>query len=243
VKLAVSEDANELAEPAKEPVEIVKLHRSKATTVLKEPKKVVPEPIKLSLTESSTELKEPEKKVEEPVRLVRTKAAIKIKAPTKEAVKLVAAKDEFDHHAEKAQLSRACSGHAFEEKKTVAPKIHLVKDSQDVTVIVEEEQLVASKSAVALKEPVDETKLALSNTSRQVDQDTLELTNTSRDFAKDEVVAVENGLDVEEEYDWSYLKWYAGGVATQYLLSGSRRNTNVHHHHTKKTTKTAQRKN
>merc|ERR1712093_141236 len=232
VRLTLSENATELAEPVKQPAEIVKLHRSKFTTVLKQPKKVVPEPIKLGLTESSTELKEPTKPVEEPVKLVRSKHAIRIKAP----VKKVEAENEFTHITEKAKLSRACCGHAFEEKKVVSPKVHLVKDSQDITVVVKEEKLVASKTGVALREPTKpETKLVLSNTSRSVDQDkvTLELNNMSRDFKKDAVVVVENGLDIEEEYDWSYLKWYAGGIATHYLLSGNKR-ASVHHHHTKK---------
>jgi hypothetical protein len=236
VRLTLSENATELAEPVKEPAEIVKLHRSKFTTVLKQPKKVVPEPIKLALTESSTELKEPTKPVEEPVKLVRSKQAIRIKAPVKKVVKLVEAENEFTHITEKAKLSRACCGHAFEEKKVVSPKVHLVKDSQDITVVVEEEKLVASKTGVALREPTKpETKLVLSNTSRSVEQDnvTLELNNMSRDFAKDAVVVVENGLDIEEEYDWSYLKWYAGGIATHYLLSGNKR-ASVHHHHTRK---------
>jgi len=234
IVLDLSQDATELEEPRKEPAEIVKLHRSKYSTILKEPIKVIPEPAPLALTESSTELEEPVVPVEEPVQLARSKCGIRMKPRLpKKVVTLVEAVHDFTHQQERITLSGKCGEQSFSENKVIAPEIHLAKDSIDVTGSVEKEKLVRTKTGVKMREP-SKSELVLSNSSKCVEQECPKLAvgNTSRDFMRDEVTITENGLDVEEEYDWSYLKWYAGGIATHYLLSDSKRGP-VHHHYAK----------
>merc|ERR1711964_670005 len=227
IKLALSEDATELAEPQKPVVEAVKLVRSKSATVLKEPQKVVPKPVKLALTESATELKEPAEKVEEPVKLARTRSAIRMRVPAKKVIKLLEGGNDFTHKTRKASLSSQVGGTSFSAKKVVEEPAQLTKGSEDVTVTEKKQKLVAVNKVVSYKQ--SKQVLVLSNTSVDQEKVAVVLSNTSRDFARDELVSTENGLDVEEEYDWSYLKWYAGGVATQYLLGGRGSVRHVHH--------------
>merc|ERR1711964_438251 len=205
IKLALSEDATELAEPQKPVVEAVKLVRSKSATVLKEPQKVAPKPVKLA----------------------RTRSAIRMRVPAKKVIKLLEGENDFTHKTRKASLSSQVGGTSFSAKKVVEEPAQLTKGSEDVTVTEKKQKLVAVNKVVSYKQ--SKQALVLSNTSVDQEKVAVVLSNTSRDFVRDELVSTENGLDVEEEYDWSYLKWYAGGVATQYLLGGRGSVRHVHH--------------
>lgn len=222
VELSLTEHATELEEPSPEPAEIVKLHRSKFSIKMKEPT-VKFEPVRLSVTQTATVLKEPVKPVEEPIKLRKSKASIKIKQPIPEKIDLVQARSEFDHQSESAALTRQSSGLSLSEKRP--PAVHLAEIIDDVTVFEEKPKLAKTNKSFDLEGQSDpKQKLVLSNTSRDLDHDqqVLVLDNMSRDFSRDEVAITENGLDVEEEYDWSYLKWFASGVATKYILSGKK---------------------
>merc|ERR1711964_681025 len=227
IKLALTKDATELAEPQKPVVEAVKLVHSKSATVLKEPKKVAPKPVKLALTESATELTESAKKVEEPAKLVRTKTAIRMRAPTKKVIKLQERDNEFTYKTRKASLSRQVGGTSFFAKKVV--KDQLTKGSEDLTVTEKRQRLLAVNEVVSYKQSKRVLSESADEQALEQEQVVVAISNTSRDFARDELVSTENGLDVEEEYDWSYLKWYAGGVASQYLLGGRGSVRHVHH--------------
>merc|ERR1711964_920764 len=234
VKLALSQSATELVEPQKPVVEAAKLVRYKSCLVLKAPKRVAPETEKLALTESDIELKEPVKTVSEPANLVRSKSAIRIREPRKQVAKLLKGQNDITHKTTKAPLFNQVRSTSFVARKVIEEPIKLAKGSEDVTVTEKKQMLVAANKVVSY----DQSKQVLSESAdeQSVDEETVTcvLSNTTRDFSRDELVLSDNGLDIEEEYDWSYLKWYAGGMATQYLLSGKNTSVSHVHHHQKK---------
>merc|ERR1711964_285844 len=207
--------------------EPIKLALTKDATELAEPQKPVVEAAKLVRTKSATELTESAKKVEEPAKLVRTKTAIRMRAPTKKVIKLQERDNEFTYKTRKASLSRQVGGTSFFAKKVV--KDQLTKGSEDLTVTEKRQRLLAVNEVVSYKQSKRVLSESADEQALEQEQVVVAISNTSRDFARDELVSTENGLDVEEEYDWSYLKWYAGGVATQYLLGGRGSVRHVHH--------------
>lgn len=120
----------------------------------------------------------------------------------------------------------------FEEEEVIEPTIYLAMNQNAFTHVVKELPLIKSKSRIYLHEPTKE-RIQLARISDAYDiekwHQTLALSEGSVEFTKDDVVVASGDLDIEEEYDWSWAKWYAGGVATHYLLS-TKRPEEIHHY-------------
>merc|ERR1712096_91803 len=101
----------------------------------------------------------------------------------------------------KAPLSSQVDCTSFKAKKTVEEPTPLTKGAKDVTVTEKRQRLLAQNKVVSY----DQSKQVLSESedSNSVDQEkvTCVLSNSSHDFARDELVEIENGLHIEEEYD------------------------------------------
>merc|ERR1712098_77266 len=144
--------------------------------------------------------------------------------------------------ARKPVLSAHFSATQLEEPEvTIEAPAQLVETTNDFLVVVDEEDaaLVTQGTETQLSKPQEEVQLVDTSSSwqfaaaapaLQIQSDDARLEEVTRE--QDPIVLEEetSGVDVEEEYDWSYLKWFAGGVATYWLLRG-KSHTERHHYH------------
>jgi len=184
----------------------------------------------LSIRNSATTLDEPVKELEEPVQLERTS-------------------DDLTVQTRKHALSVHNSATQLEEpEEIVEAPVQLEETTNDLLVTVDDEEvaLVAQGSQTQLsdvsepeEEPVpEELQSTVVSQVFVAAPETLQIQNNETQLEdltpEPELIVLEeelNGLDIEEEYDWSYLWWYAGGIATYWLLKG--KPTEKHTYHTR----------